>query len=408
MPKPTPEQLARINQFAKTPLTEDQVYVFTAKMLGTNYIPKFKMKVTPNLLAKLAEDAKNGVALIADHSYDNIGNAITLPFGRTFDAHLQQDGDELALYADHYIVRGLTIAGVSTDDIIAGIETGTIFDTSAGFIVTDQTCSICGLSYFNSPCPHIRGNSYDGQLCYTLANDGYLMENSLVFDGAYEGAGIVNLSQASASNTKSSAFIPLEDSTKTLPDSRVFYCFSNKTGFSGYVMKPTDQESKGDDHVNELEQAKQQLSAAQSVLASVREALKVSSDTEITGALASLSAKAKLGEQYAARVIDEACAAGVRALGDAFNVEAMKLAFSNLPVQEVEKIRDSYEAQAKAALGGGGRHTVTDPVDLPAGAPKNPQAEVQLSAEEKQQKAREAARAALAKHGFRHLMKEGE
>lgn len=34
MAKPTTEQLARINQLARVPLTEEETYVFPAKLVG--------------------------------------------------------------------------------------------------------------------------------------------------------------------------------------------------------------------------------------------------------------------------------------------------------------------------------------------------------------------------------------
>ncbi|WP_246862849.1 hypothetical protein [Paenibacillus cellulosilyticus] len=111
------------------------------------------------------------------------------PIGRTFDSRLQMDGDELALYADHYMKLGQEVGDIKVDQIANGIDAGTIFDTSIGFTVSSQTCSICGQEYFGGSCPHIRGREYDSKLCFVEINDGHLMENSLVFDGAYPGAG---------------------------------------------------------------------------------------------------------------------------------------------------------------------------------------------------------------------------
>ncbi|UKS30053.1 hypothetical protein LOZ80_14390 [Paenibacillus sp. HWE-109] len=99
--------------------------------------------------------------------------------------------------------------------------------------------------------------------------------------------------------------------------------------------------------------------------------------TALSPKITALTVQAKDGETYKTKLTEEACGAGVRAMGDAFNVEAMKLSLSNLPVSEIEKIGSSYEAQAKAVLGGGGRHTQDADVNLPAnvlggGAPDNP------------------------------------
>lgn len=154
-----------------------------------------------------------------------------------------------------------------------------------------------------------------------------------------------------------------------------------------------------------LSQKEAALTKVNGVLETIKVTLGVTSDEEITTKIAALSKKAELGDVYCSKVIDEALGSGVRALGDAFNTEAMKLAFSNLPIAEVEKIRDSYEAQAKVVLGGGGRHTAGDQHDLPNNPTANPQGEVTLSVEEKRVKAQEEARAALARTGNSHLMK---
>lgn len=42
MAKPTPEQLAKINQKALVPLTDEQTHVFQARIIGTKRIDKYK------------------------------------------------------------------------------------------------------------------------------------------------------------------------------------------------------------------------------------------------------------------------------------------------------------------------------------------------------------------------------
>ncbi|MNW49088.1 hypothetical protein D3C74_264910 [compost metagenome] len=157
------EQLVKINQLARVPLTEDETYVFPAKLVGDQIIPRRFYCLTPNFLRKIAVQAREGVPLLLDHSWANIG-IITIPLGRTFDSRLQMDGDELALYADHYMKLGQEVGDIKIDQIAEGIDAGTIFDTSIGFMVTSQTCSICGQEYFGGNCPHSRGREYDSKL----------------------------------------------------------------------------------------------------------------------------------------------------------------------------------------------------------------------------------------------------
>jgi len=420
MAKPTAEQLAKINQKALVPLTEDQVYTFTARVIGTKLIEKYMMKLTPRLLSKFSEQAKSGVALLIDHPWQK-WEAMSFPYGRTYDSRIQVEGENQELYADHYMVLGQKIDDISTDQLAIGIDGGTIFDTSAGFLTSDHKCSICGGQYYNnSGCSHLRGREYDGKVCIIIADDGELMENSIVFDGGYEGAGIVKGSLSNVQNKESEplSLVPLALDTKSLPgDGRVFYSFSNKSGLMGYV--PQQQQNnrastlaEGVGNVDPKDQAiSAQLTQASNLLSQIRAALGVESDDGILGKINSMSENAKVGESHKLALIDEACGAGVRALGEAFSVEAMKLSLANLPVTEIEKVRNSYNAHAQAILGGGGRHTQGGDINLPAGAaagesPANPQANSgQPTAEQLQAKAREEARAALANTGHSGIMK---
>lgn len=435
MAKPTAEQLAKINQKALQPLTEEQVNVFQARIIGTKRIEKFMMKITPNFLRKMADQVKEGVALLVDHPWQK-WEALSFPYGRTFDSRIVEEGGELELYGDHYMAKGFEANGISTDQLAAGIDSGTIFDTSAGFVTTKHTCGICGGNYFGNPdCYHVRGEEYDGKECLVLADDGYIMENSIVFDGAYEGAGITRGSlstkpHAEADEQQQTEYEPLPLDAKSLDgDGRVFYFFSNKGGMNAFVSKQhqtleqAKTLAKGDDTVTEEQKAAlaaaqtqaTALAAANGVLGQVRAALGVENDADISAKLTALNAQAADGAAYKVKVTEQACGAGVRALGDAFNVEAMKTALSHLPVSEIEKIGASYESQAQAALGGGGRHTEGDNPDLPAGAangtaPTNAQTAAQKTPEqlqiEEKDAAREAARAALKNTGRGNLLKE--
>lgn len=422
MAKPTTEQLTRINQLARVPLSEDEAYVFPAKLVGDQMIPRRFYRLTPNFLRKMAVQAREGVSLLLDHSWANLG-IMTIPIGRTFDSRLQMDGEEMALYADHYMKTGQKVGDIEVDQIAEGIDAGTIFDTSIGFTVTSQTCSICGQEYFGGNCPHIRGREYDSKLCTVDINDGDLMENSLVFDGAYPGAGVVGMSGV-AQTQDNITWEPLSEDAKSLPSGgRVFYSFSAKSGFNSFVMKQdqnntAEKLAKEDGTVDgkeqsvQLQQAQEKLSQATNLLGQIKTALSVESDSDILNKLAALNTQATDGAAYKVKITEQACGAGVRALGDAFNVEAMKTALSHLPVSEIEKIGATYEAQAQAALGGGGRHTEGDNLDLPTGAlggaaPSNPQ-KTEKTPDEERALAKEAAVAALKNTGRSNLLKEGE
>lgn len=209
MPRPTREQLNKINKFAHTPLEEDQVYVF--KSLSADTLPiermgwfgRYDIIMTSRMLNKLKEDYRKGVGLLASHDNNR------LPFGRTFDAEVKVDyvdGEPVeTLYIDHYIVTHVKdeegnkvplrteINGMTTQDIVNHIEVGHTFDTSIGFAITEPKCSICKNDIRDhTKCKHVPGMKYDVQVgeetvqkrCDIIADYGEGIENSLVYAGA--------------------------------------------------------------------------------------------------------------------------------------------------------------------------------------------------------------------------------
>lgn len=215
MPKfgvPTEEQLSKINKLAKRTLSADEVFVFPDKLAGDMVIPYRYVRLMPELLQTFLKNAQNGVSVLLDHSWHADGfwglggrPRAAIPYGRTFDASLDNsnlEGETVELNADHYMVRGMTIDGISTDDLITGIEAGTLFDSSIGFNYSKAICSVCGNNYHDSSkCEHYAGRTYEVEvdgvtknvLCYIQAYPpGALWENSLVFDGAYPTAGVLS------------------------------------------------------------------------------------------------------------------------------------------------------------------------------------------------------------------------
>ncbi len=211
---PTDAQLKIINKLAKKTLSADDVFVFPGKLAGDMIIPDRYVRLMPELLRVFKDNAQKGVSLLLDHSWHPDGfwglggrPKAAIPYGRTFNATLDAggtDGETMELNADHYIVRGMEIDGISTDALITGIEAGTLFDSSIGFNYNTAVCSVCGKNYFDSnECEHSAGKKYTVEiddvehelLCYMKAMPpGALWENSRVFDGAYPTAGVLSKS----------------------------------------------------------------------------------------------------------------------------------------------------------------------------------------------------------------------
>lgn len=207
MAKPTPEQLAKINRFTKTPVGEDDVYVHPFRLLGTGYIPSRFLQFDRSLMDIYLGNVNNGdVVQIADHSFGGFFNTnITLPFGRFFEGELVQDGDKTQL--DGYMfmpVQSKTyIQDFTTDDISQQIDAGILFDSSVSVTWGLSECSVCHNNIWDGEkCSHWPGRFYevdDKQVqCFIIAkpapvNDkSCMIENSIVCAGAYPDAGVLS------------------------------------------------------------------------------------------------------------------------------------------------------------------------------------------------------------------------
>src|SRR5690554_3919997 len=111
MPKfgtPTDEQLAKINKLTKRELSADEVFVFSGKSAGDLMIPSRHMRLSPELLKVMVDDAKKGVSFMLNHNWANWGGIQAVPFGKVFDGRLEKsnnEGETVELHLDKYIVR---------------------------------------------------------------------------------------------------------------------------------------------------------------------------------------------------------------------------------------------------------------------------------------------------------------
>ena len=358
---PTPSQMEQINKLAKVALKPEQVFSFPAKLAGDMVIPNRYIKLDKSLLNVFKKDAQAGVALMLDHSWASYGGELALVYGRTFDAQLKKSDSEeedWALYADHYLVRGKEKNGISTDSLIADISDGTAFDTSIGWGSSVYECSICGndiRSY--KDCEHYMGQTYDGEVCYAIAKPpGYLMENSIVFDGAYPGAGI--LSQLEKGGD--SGFVAVDD-LKGIPlDVTLFHVYSATKGRLMTFAKKEDMAQganllKGGDSVGETlkeqEQEQQEQQQEQVVFYMTREQAEEKLNREIEPE--EVLRLAVEGEKFLTELRDDAGKWGIRALGNDFDTEAWAGRLSGMDSVELKNTIKTFQQQAEAVIAAG-------------------------------------------------------
>lgn len=182
--------MTAINRLSRTKLDEEQVYIFDA-VISNNQMDAYWTRMAKSSLRNYAKGARAGVALMNSHRTSRLGG-LELPIGRSFRSELREEGDLITLTAAAYMVRGQTISNVSNDDIIQGIEAGTIFDVSIGFRGGWWRCGICNNDLFSRDCPHFPGwPDEDGNIAWAWVEDANLAEYSLVYDGATPGATIL-------------------------------------------------------------------------------------------------------------------------------------------------------------------------------------------------------------------------
>lgn len=426
---PTDEQLSKINKLAKRTLSKDEVFVFPSKLAGDMIIPNRYIQLQKELLDVYATDAKKGVSLLLDHSWSPDGffglggrPRAAIPYGRTFDSRYEastEEGETISLVADHYMVKGVEIDGINTNDLAASIEAGTLFDTSIGFGFDKATCSVCGENYRSNKCSHYAGKTYEveengvtkNKLCFIKAEPpGYLMENSLVFDGAYPGAGVLS-NVGDVGENENGVFEVVSDLKNIDPDKRILSIYSNNRGLTTLVKKSDHKkvfkcgkiedesliivggngekitlkgsensmnekalkalETLGIEYVEgetKLEDIFNQLgekwdSAVEENLQTIKSEGYLSK-VEITEKLgAELDADevlklAKEGQEYHKSLSDEAIAMGVRAMGNDFTKETWEKSFATMSTNDIKNIMKTWELQANAGIPAGRQ---TDP-----------------------------------------------
>lgn len=381
--EPTQAQLDKINALAKRPLSKDEVFTFEAKLAGDMIIPNRYIKLSRQLLEVFKKDAQNGIALMIGHPWAEIAPPkAVIPYGRTFDASLRKSnvaGEEWALYADHYMVRGQEMDGISTDAIAASIETGVMFDTSIGWGANVYECSICSGDYRR--CEHWIGRTYDvegkgQQLCYVIVKPpGFLMENSLVFDGAYPTAGVLS----ATGEAEDKNYLAITDLKSLSADVPTFNIFSVNKGRLVTLVKKADMPKKifamsepkgGEKRMSDFlginldngNSSATSTSATQTTIVAPPEVFMTREQaTEKLGKEYSADEVlrfAKEGIEYHKQTIDDAIAMGVRAMGNDFPAETWRNTFADMSTQAIKDIAKTWEAQAKASIPAGRQ---TDP-----------------------------------------------
>ena len=155
---PDEARLAKINAYARTPLTAEAVYCFRVRLCDDRPDRDFERFDTA-ALPRMAELFR-GKTGICDHQW-----SADRQVARIFDTQVVREDDGAScLMAEAYVLRTERNA-----DLIADIEGGIKKEVSVGCAMGQARCSICGEPY--GTCAHRKGAVYDGETCLAVLSE---------------------------------------------------------------------------------------------------------------------------------------------------------------------------------------------------------------------------------------------
>lgn len=406
---PTDEQWEMMKKHIKgDKYKKEDFFVFETLAVGDKIVPNRYMRLTPALLDVMREDAQKGVSLMLNHNWGQLG-VQSIPIGKVFDARIgagTQEGETTALYTTQYILRDDSkVDGYSKNDIINLIESGILADTSVGWGTTrdEYKCSICGNSIYDwRKCEHIPGKKYivneetnEVKECIIEANppkekhagNNVLMENSIVFDGAYPNA-IIQSSLSEGVETPNGKFKPLMGKEKlsekdvvfgysTMGNINLLYKESQEKGGTNEMNEEnlenvaTEGENLNNDvtETNATNEENQDLGENSNVETNTEnnEVLEETETTEnveentealftekdilekfdnISDNIDEIVELAKEGLENRKAIIESALDSGVHSMGNSFNKEIFAKTFSNMKTKDIEAMGKAWEEQA--------------------------------------------------------------
>ena len=162
----------KINQFTRTKLESDNLYVFSV-VLCNNDIDRDFEKFSLSTLEQL-KDLFVGRTGIFDHSMKSSDQK-----ARIFDTWIEKtDGKKTADGDDFYQLKAKAYMLKNDENmgLIHEIEAGIKKEVSVSCAVEKSICSVCGNDKRQAICEHINGRTYNNFLAYTVlegAKDAY-------------------------------------------------------------------------------------------------------------------------------------------------------------------------------------------------------------------------------------------
>lgn len=199
---PDPAELELINNYARNPLSAENVYCFNLTLCDNEVdrdFERFSVDTLKELLPLFV--GKTG---ISDHSMSSQNQK-----ARIFKTWLEQDDSKKTVTGESYTALKAKAYMLITDEnkeMIEQIEGGIKKEVSVGCSMGKVICSICGKDMKKHECKHIKGKYYGKKLCHGIlsdAKDAY--EWSFVAVPAQKNAGVTKAFQNNAEEKTSAA-----------------------------------------------------------------------------------------------------------------------------------------------------------------------------------------------------------
>lgn len=181
-------EMELINGYSRRELSEDEVYVFSV-VLCDNDIDRDTERFTVESLYEL-EKLYVGKTGVFDHNPKAENQT-----ARIISCKVEAvEGKKNSLGDDYFrlVARAYMPKSDKNKDLILAIDSGIMKEVSVGCAVEETRCSICSNEISSHLCSHIKGNEYNGKLCYGELIKPYdAYEWSFVAVPAQKGAGVI-------------------------------------------------------------------------------------------------------------------------------------------------------------------------------------------------------------------------
>ncbi len=371
-------ELAKSSGAYDAEIFEERAPFFWSAEISNNQIDAYYTHMMDSTLANFAEDSRMGVGFLNSHRHNE------LPFGRSLDARVEEDGTRKRVLTDFFTLPGLNLNGITTDDFIAGVRSGIVSDVSVGFHGGKWFCDVCGGNYRDyHACQHMAGmdiETKDGYVTVTVGIDGArLSEVSAVYDGATPDATILKAQRMAEAGE-------LDPKMRTTLEARYRMRLPETRSFAGVDMpqrNDTNAQIQGETMdfekvVNDVRGAlgigkdADVISAVTAIAEQAQKLRSVEEDrnavatkleaeqtraNELSAKVAELEPQAADGRAYRTDLIADAIAEGVRARGEDFDVETYRGVLESAPIAVIKRMKADWQAVGDSQFVGGRKTT---------------------------------------------------